>query len=71
MKWASKVEDEVTEALEEETALFVGKAESAISIDEYAKKIWPGVKMSDSLGDAVKSIFTNNLKEFLPKLIEP
>lgn len=71
VKWASKVEDEVTEALEEETALVISKAESAISIEEYAKKIWPGVKMSDSLGDTVKGIFTNNLKEFLPKLIEP
>lgn len=71
VKWASKVEDAITEALEEETTLFIETAERAIDVEEYAKRIWPGVKIDDTLASKIQTIFAENLNDFLPQLIEP
>ena len=55
VKWASKIEDAITEALEEETELFITTAETAFDVQEFADRIWPGVKID----------------ELMPELIEP
>ena len=71
VKWASKVEDAVTEALEDETDLFIDSADGAIDVEEYASRIWPDVQITDDLDEKIETIFLENLNDFLPDLIEP
>lgn len=71
VKRASKIEDAITEALEEESTLFIESAERAIDVEEFAKRIWPGVKVDDTVAEKIETIFTEQLNDFLPELIEP
>lgn len=67
----SQIEEAVAEALEQETELFITSAETAIDVQEFADRIWPGVQLDDDLAEKLTSIFTEQLNEFLPQLIEP
>lgn len=67
----SQIEEAVAEALEQETELFVTSAETAIDVQEFADRIWPGVQLDDDLAEKLTTIFTEQLNEFLPQLIEP
>ena len=67
----SQIEDAVAEALEQETELFITSAETAIDVQEFADRIWPGVQLDDDLAEKLTTIFTEQLNEFLPQLIEP
>lgn len=67
----SQIEEAVAEALEQETELFITSAETAIDIQEFADRIWPGVQLDDDLAEKLTTIFTEQLNEFLPQLIEP
>ena len=67
----SQIEEAVAEALEQETELFITSAETAIDVQEFADRIWPGVQLDDDLSEKLTTIFTEQLNEFLPQLIEP
>ena len=67
----TQIEDAITEALKEETELFVSAAEGALDLEEFADKIWPGVKLDDQSAEKLTEIFKEQLQEFLPQLIEP
>ena len=67
----SQIEEAVAEALEQETELFITSAETAIDVQEFADRIWPGVQIDDDLAEKLTTIFTEQLNEFLPQLIEP
>lgn len=67
----SQIEDAVAEALEQETELFITSAETAIDVQEFADRIWPGAQLDDDLAEKLTTIFTEQLNEFLPQLIEP
>lgn len=67
----SQIEEAVAEALEQETELFITSAETAIDVQEFADRIWPGVQLDDGLAEKLTTIFTEQLNEFLPQLIEP
>ena len=67
----SQIEEAVAEALEQETELFITSAETAIDVQEFADRIWPGVQLDDDLAEKLTTIFTEQLNEFLPQLIEP
>lgn len=71
VKWASELEDAITEALEEETELFITSAETAFDVQEFADRIWPGVKLDDQTAEKLTLIFQERLQDFLPDLIEP
>lgn len=71
VKRASKLEDAIAEALEEETELFISSAETAVDIEAFAERIWPGVKLDDQLAEKLMEIFKEQLQIFLPELIEP
>lgn len=67
----SQIEEAVAEALEQETELFITSAETAFDVQEFADRIWPGVQLDDDLAEKLTTIFTEQLNEFLPQLIEP
>lgn len=68
---ASQIEDAITEALEQETELFITSAETAFDVEEFAERIWPGVKLDDQTAEKIAKIFKEQLGEFLPELIDP
>lgn len=69
--WAEGIEDAITEALEEESAMFFDYAGNALDIEEFAERIWPEIKLTDALAEKVTTIFAEQLRDFLPELIEP
>ena len=71
VKWSSAIEDAITEALEAESELFISSAEKAIDVQEFAERIWPGVKLDDKTAEKIEEIFKEKLSDFLPDLIEP
>lgn len=71
VKRASAIEEAIAEALEEETEYFIESANTAIDVEEFASRIWPGVKLDNRTSEKVAEIFTEQLGEFLPELIEP
>ncbi len=44
LKYAQSIEDDVAEALIEETDYFVKEAEKAVDLEAFAEDIWPRVK---------------------------
>ena len=57
MKAIQSLEDEIAEALVEETAVFTKAADSALDLQEFAEKIWPDIKLTDALAATLSSIF--------------
>lgn len=70
VKWAQELEDEVTEALLSETALFTSALKGAVDLEAFAEEIWPGVKLTDELAEKLAEIFEERLTEFLPGVVE-
>lgn len=70
VKVAGEIEDEVADALVDETKLFTDAAEKADSLDEFESEIWPRVKAEDALAKTVRKIFEKRFKEFIPALAD-
>ncbi len=69
--WASDIEDAVTDILESETEYFLKAAREAVDLEEFAEKIWPGVKLTDGAAEKLAEIFKEQLAEYLPELATP
>lgn len=67
---AKKMEDEVAEALLEETAVFTQATGRALDLQTFADDIWPGVKLNDSLAATLEGVFVKRFTELMPGLIE-
>jgi hypothetical protein len=67
LKYANKIEEDLAEALVDETDYFVKEAEKAVDLEDFAKNIWPGVKKKDGLGGKILQIFKEQLTEFMPE----
>lgn len=70
VKRATSLEDAVTEALQNETDYFITAANEAVDLEEFAKRIWPGIKLTDDLAEKLSLIFQEQLSEFMPGIIE-
>lgn len=70
MKAIQSLEDEIAEALVEETAVFTKAADSALDLQEFAEKIWPDIKLTDALAVTLSSIFAKRFEELMPGLVE-
>lgn len=70
MKAIQSLEDEIAEALLEETAVFTQSANTALDLQEFAEKIWPGIKLTDGLAATLTSIFAKRFEELMPTLVE-
>lgn len=63
------IEDDVAEALVDETDYFVAEAEKAADLETFAADIWPRVKLNDRLKAKLATIFTESLSEFMPEFV--
>ena len=70
MKAIQSLEDEIAEALVEETAVFTKAADSALDLQEFAEKIWPDIKLTDALAATLSSIFAKRFEALMPGLVE-
>ncbi|WP_295761118.1 phage minor head protein [uncultured Oscillibacter sp.] len=63
------IEDDVAEALVDETDYFVAEAEKAADLETFAADIWPRVKLNDRLKAKLATVFTESLSEFVPEFV--
>lgn len=70
LKTAQEIEEAVAAALLEETDLFVEYASKAIDLEEFAAKIWPGVKLTDALAEKLETVFLEMFDDFMPGVVE-
>lgn len=63
------IEDDVAEALLEETDYFLAEAEKAADLETFAADIWPRVKLNDRLKAKLATVFTESLSEFMPEFV--
>lgn len=63
------IEDDVAEALVDETDYFVAEAEKAADLETFAADIWPRVKLNDRLKAKLATVFTESLSEFMPEFV--
>ena len=70
VKTISELEDEISEALLEETDYFLSAAEKAVDLDTFAKEIWPGIVLNDELRAKLALIFMERFTEFVPEFAE-
>lgn len=63
------IEDDVAEALVEETDYFLAEAEKAADLETFAADIWPRVKLTDRLKAKLATVFTEHLSEFMPEFV--
>ena len=63
------IEDDVAEALVEETDYFLAEAEKAADLETFAADIWPRVKLNDRLKAKLATAFTEHLSEFMPEFV--
>lgn len=70
IEYASDIEEKIAEVLLEETDYFIAEAEKAVNLEEFAKEIWPKVKLNDDLMEKLITIFTENFNAFMPEFIE-
>lgn len=70
LKTAQEIEEAVAAALLEETDLFVEYASKAIDLEEFAAKIWPGVKLTDALAEKLETVFLEMFNDFMPGVVE-
>lgn len=66
----SDIEAAIADALTDETAYFIEAANGAVDLDEFAKSVWPGVKLDDVAREKLAEIFQEQLTEFMPELVE-
>ena len=68
-QYIKDIEDSAAEALIAETEYFVAEAEKAVDLETFAKDVWPGLKIGDTLKPVIASIFTEQLEKFMPEFV--
>jgi hypothetical protein len=69
LQYMKDIEDSTADALKVETEYFVTEAEKSVDLDTFAKDIWPGIKLTDTLKATVAAIFSEQLEKFMPEYI--
>lgn len=69
LKYIQKIEDEVSEALVEETNYIISEAENAVDLEIFAEDVWPRVKINDALKAKLVTVFTENFSKFMPEFV--
>lgn len=69
LEYIQGIEENIADALLEETDYFVKKAEEAVDLEAFAKDIWTKIKLTDKLKPKLISIFTEQFSKFMPEFI--
>lgn len=67
--YAEEIEDEVGEALLEETDYFVKHFEESVDLEAFAEDVWPGVKLNDGLKRKLTTVFQEWFGAFMPEFV--
>ncbi|MCD8327597.1 MAG: phage head morphogenesis protein [Ruminococcus sp.] len=70
VKEINAIEDEVAEALTDETSYFVDNLSDSDSLEDFASDVWQKVKKNDKLGVTASKIFQEEFSTFMPSVIE-
>lgn len=63
----SDLEDEVANALTDETEYILSQAEQAVDLESFAEEVWPDTKQGDGLRAKLLDIFKARLSTFVPE----
>lgn len=63
----SDIEEQIASALQDETDEFLDAIKGAMTMEAFAKEVWPKVKDSDNLADALREIFDKQFSSLVPK----
>lgn len=69
LKYMQDIEDGVAEALLEETDYILSEVEKAVDLEDFAKDIWPKVKLGDGVKDKLATVFTESFDKFMPEFV--
>lgn len=70
LKYVQDIEDDVAEALLDETDYIVAEAEKAVDLETFAEDVWPRVKLNDAAKRKLATVFTERLDKFMPEFVE-
>lgn len=65
--YAEAIEDDVNEALTEETEYFLEHFEESVDLEAFAQDVWPGIKLNDKLKRKLARIFRRWFTDFIPE----
>lgn len=69
LKYMESIEDDVADALVEETDYFVAEAEKSVDLEAFAEDVWPRVKAGDAVKGKLVTVFKENLEKFMPEFV--
>lgn len=70
LKYVQDIEDDVAEALLDETDYILAEAEKAVDLETFAEDVWPRVKLNDAAKGKLATVFTERLDKFMPEFVE-
>lgn len=70
LKYMQSIEDDVAEALLEETDYIVAQAEKSVDLDAFAEDVWPKVKLKDGLRAKLATVFKEQFSDFIPEFVD-
>ena len=70
LKYVQDIEDDVAEALLDETDYILSEAEKAADLETFAEDVWPRVKLNDAAKGKLATVFTERLDKFMPEFVE-
>lgn len=70
LKYVQDIEDDVAEALLDETDYILSEAEKAVDLETFAEDVWPRVKLNDAAKGKLATVFTERLDKFMPEFVE-
>ena len=65
-----EIEEQVAAALKDETGRFLEAIAKATTLEVFAENIWPQVKDSDNLAEALMAIFRDQFSSFMPQYVD-
>lgn len=65
-----EIEEQVAAALKDETGRFLEAIAKATTLEVFAENIWPQVKDSDNLAEALMAIFRDQFSTFMPQYVD-
>lgn len=70
VSYVEEVEDDVAEALTDETDYIIKEVDKSVDLETFAKDVWPKVKLGDGVGSKLTTVFKEFFDKFMPEYVE-
>lgn len=70
VEYMNRMEDDLTESLEAETAAIASGLEETDDVKDFADRVWPRIKDEDRTNESIADIFSTLMNEFMPVCVE-